>query len=259
MRLSIIIPTLNEAGYLGETLRQARGHAVLAPPEIIVADCRSSDETVAVARQLGVRVVCAEPPPQCRGAALNHGAAFANGDVLLFLDADTRVPPGYDAAIAECLHDPEVVGGAFEFRLDGPGLGLRIVETINRIRYRLWRLYYGDQGIFVRRDIFERVHGYPDRRILEASDFCAALAAHGRLVLLRQPMTTSARRFREGGLCRVFAKDILIWALDLVGGPTEVFGGSYQQSNRGRGLAAGTAANAKGRPLAGSGLPGAQR
>jgi rSAM/selenodomain-associated transferase 2 len=234
MRLSIIIPTLNEAGYLGATVRQAVRHAALGPPEIIVADCGSQDDTVGLARQLGVQVLNADPPPHCRGAALNCGAAHAAGDVLLFLDADTLAPPAYDAAIADALNDPHVIGGAFEFKLDGPGLGLRIIEIINRVRYRLWRQYYGDQGIFVRRAVFERVGGYPERRMLEASDFCAALAPYGKLVLLRQAMKTSARRFMEGGVCRVFAKDILIWALDLIGGPTELFGGSYQENNRRR-------------------------
>src|SRR5262245_44326226 len=199
MQLSIIIPTLNEAAFLGQTIEQARRNAVLGRPEIIVADCGSRDDTLGIASDLGVRIVAQEPLPSCRGAALNRGAAWADGDVLLFLDADTLPPAGYDAAIADCLRDPAVIGGAFEFRLDGSGLGLRIVETINRIRYRLWRLYYGDQGIFVRRELFERVGGYPQRRILEASDFCAALARFGKLVLLRHPMTTSARRFRDGG------------------------------------------------------------
>jgi rSAM/selenodomain-associated transferase 2 len=240
VKLSIVIPTLNEAGYVGETIRQSVRQAVLGPPEIIVADCGSGDDTVEQARQLGVQVVRGEPAPSCRGAALNCGAAHAAGDVLLFLDADTLPPPGYDAAIHDALDDPHVVGGAFEFQFDDRSLILQIVETINRIRYRLWRQYYGDQGIFVRRAVFERVGGYPERRVLEASDFCAALGPHGRLVLLRQAMKTSARRFREGGLCRVFAKDILIWALDLIGGPTEFFGGSYQENNRRR--AAGVAA-----------------
>jgi hypothetical protein len=126
------------------------------------------------------------------------------------------------------------VGGAFEFALDGEEFGLRVVELINRVRYRLWPLYYGDQGIFVRASVFRRVGGYPERRILEASDFCRRLG-RWRLVLVRKYMSTSARRFVEGGIFRVLSHDCRIWLLDLCRLPTEHFGPAYQQDNQRRG------------------------
>ena len=236
MRLSIIIPTLNEAGYLAAAVEQARRRAVLGPPaEIIVADCGSTDGTAELAARLGTRLAGGWPPPGSRAAACNRGAATATGDVLLFLDADTLVPRGYDRAIRQVLRAPAVVGGAFEFALDGPQLGLRLVELINRVRYRLWPLYYGDQGVFARTAAFRSVGGYPERLLLEASGLCRRLSQVGRLVLLRQPMTTSARRFVAGGILRVLAHDARIWLLDLLGLPTERYGPAYQEDNRRRG------------------------
>jgi glycosyltransferase involved in cell wall biosynthesis len=236
MRLSILIPTLNEAAYLPQAVAQARRRAVLGPPhEILVADCDSADGTADLAVRLGTRLVQGQPAPSSRAAALNRAAAAATGDVLLALDADTLVPRGYDAAIRRALRDSHTVGGAFEFALDGTHPGLRVVELINRVRYRLWPLYYGDQGVFVRAAVFRRVGGYPERQLLEASDFCKRLGREGRLVLVRQYMRTSARRFVEGGVFRVLAHDVRIWGLDLLGRPTEQFGPAYQEDNRRRG------------------------
>jgi rSAM/selenodomain-associated transferase 2 len=236
MRLSILIPTLNEARYLPQAVAQVRLQAALRPPhEIIVADCGSSDGTADLAERLGTNLVKRQPPLSSRAAALNRGADAATGDVLLFLDADTLLPRGYDRAIDQALRDPLVLGGAFEFALDGPHLGLRLVEIVNRVRYRLWPLYYGDQGIFVRAAVFRRVGGYPERRLLEASDFCKRVGRVGRLVLVRKYARSSARRFVEGGIYRVLAHDCLIWGLDLLGKPTEQFGPAYQEDNHRRG------------------------
>jgi glycosyltransferase involved in cell wall biosynthesis len=235
VKLSIIIPTLNEARYLGRAVASARRATLGAPPEVIVADCGSVDGTVELAMSLGVCLARDQPSLDSRAAALNHGATQAGGDVLLFLDADSIVPRGYDRAMARALEDPQVVGGAFEFALDGPGFGLRVVEIINRVRYRIWPRYYGDQGLFVRRRVFERLKGFPRRRILEASDFSRALGRRGKVILLGGRMKTSPRRFLDGGIYRVLAQDVLIWWLDLIGRPTEKFATAYQKNNRRRG------------------------
>jgi uncharacterized protein len=236
VNLSIVIPTLNEAGYLPAAVAAVRRRAALGPPhEIIVADCGSADGTAEVAERLGVRVVREAPPPDSRAAALNRGASRASGDVLMFLDADTLVPLAFDRSIRGALRDPQVVGGAFENALDGPGWGLRVIEFINRVRYRIWPRYYGDQGIFVRTAVFRRVGGCPERRILEAPALCRTLARHGRLALIHKPMRTSPRRLLEGGLARVMALYVHIWWRDLLGLPTEPFGPAYQENNRRRG------------------------
>jgi rSAM/selenodomain-associated transferase 2 len=236
MRLSIIIPTLNEAAYLPVAVAQVRARALLGPPhEIIVADCGSADGTPEEAVRLGTQLVQGQPAFASRAAALNHGAASATGEVFLFLDADTLVPRGYDRAIRQALRDPLVLGGAFEFALDGTHVGLRLVELINRVRYRIWPLYYGDQGIFVRAAAFRLVGGYPEQRLLEASDFCKRLRRRGKLVVLPRYMTTSSRRFVEGGVYRVLAHNCWIWLLDTLGLGTQQYGPAYQENNRSRG------------------------
>jgi rSAM/selenodomain-associated transferase 2 len=236
VKLSVIIPTLNEARYLGAAVALVRSRAVLsASHEIIVADCGSADGSAELAARLGVCVVEESPRLASRAAALNAGAARATGDVLLFLDADTQAPRGYDRAIERALRDPLVVGGAFEFALDGPEFGLRLVELLNRIRYRIWPYFYGDQGIFVRAEVFHRLGGYPCRRIMEASDLCRKLNRKGRLVLIHKPIKTSPRRFVDGGVYRVLAHDVRIWLLDLMRLSTEGYGQAYQQENRQRG------------------------
>jgi len=234
--LSIIIPALNEARYLPAVIRSVRDAASLkVSHEIIVSDCGSSDGTLELAMSLGARVVESSPPSGCRAEALNIGAAAAGGDVLLFLDADTILPHGYDESIMSALKDQGTVGGAFEFAMDGDAFGLRLVELINRVRYRIWPRYYGDQGIFVRADVFRVVGGYPSRRIMEASDFCVSLRKKGRLALIRKCAVTSSRRFIEGGVYNVLANDIRIWWLDLIGLQTEHFADAYRDNNRLRG------------------------
>jgi rSAM/selenodomain-associated transferase 2 len=234
--LSILVPTLNEAAQLPRAIAQVRRQAVLEPPhEIIVADCGSVDGTPDLAVQLGARLLQDHPPFASRAAALNRAARAATGDVFLFLDADTQVPRGYDKAVEQALRDPQVVGGAFEFALEGEELSLRLVEIINRVRYRIWPYYYGDQGIFVRAQVFRMVQGYPERRLFEASELCKRLRRRGQLLLVRTYMRTSARRFLDGGIYRVLAHDFRLWFLDLIGRPTESFAAAYQQYNHAQG------------------------
>src|SRR5262249_50958141 len=160
VRLSILIPTLNEARHLSAAVDRARQQAALGPPhEILVADCGSTDGTADLAVRLGARLVQGRPPPSCRASALNRAACAATGDALLSLDANRLAPPGSARAIEQALRKPQVVGGAFEFALDDPRFGLRVVEFINRLRYRLWPHYYGDQGVFVLAAVFRQVGG----------------------------------------------------------------------------------------------------
>lgn len=235
MKLSVVIPTLNEARYLRGAVEALRGNARLgAPHQVVVADCGSDDGTAELAAELGTEVI-GGLHLDCRAAAVNAGAARATGDVLLFLDADSRPPPAYDAAIRRALERPRVVGGAFEIRFDGRGLSLRVVELVDRVRYRIRRSYYGDQGVFVRADAFRRAGGFPPLPILESAELCRRLRRLGRLTLLRPPIVTSARRFVEGGVWRVFLHDVRIWFLHAVGLSTGHYGPAYWEENRRRG------------------------
>lgn len=233
MKLSVIIPTLNEAEFVATAIDSARRMAGGAPVEIIVADCGSADRTVAIARSCEV-LVEKGPMLTSRARACNAGAAAATGDTLLFLHADSRPPPGYDMLIAKALADPANVGGAFEFALDGPERRLRLVEWINRLRYRLRRRYFGDQGIFVRRPVFERLGGFPDESILEDAHFCATLLRSGGMPLVEGRMPTSPRRFYNGGILRTLMFDCLIILGDLVGSPLDAPARFYRRDNLAR-------------------------
>ena len=234
MNLSIIIPTLNEAEYLASTLDRIMQNASLREPhEIIVVDSGSTDETCEIALKLGVKLIRSNNASPGRAYVLNEAAQSATGDVLLFLDADTFVPIGYDQLIEAALFNPKFIGGAFEFALDGPEFGLRVVELINRIRYRIRQRYYGDQGIFVRSDIFQRVGGYPKIGLLEAAHLCKNLKRLGKLKLIRKNMKTSPRRFLDGGIYnyKVLVSDIKIWFLDLIGIRVDRYADSYWKEN----------------------------
>lgn len=235
--ISVIVPTLNEAGTIATTLAQFPPSPDL---ERLVSDCASTDETIVRAAAAGATIVTpplGAPPPDSRARALNLGAKHACGNTLLFLHADTQLPSDWREHIERHLQSPDVIGGAFEFKLDGPGFGLRIVEFINHIRYRLWPNYYGDQAIWVRADAFWAAGGFPDKRLMEDAAFCRHLrTVHPgkRMVLIKRPALTSARRFREGGVWRVFGHDIRLWIRDELGRDNERFASAYQENNRQR-------------------------
>ena len=233
MKFSIIIPTLNEAAYLAETLQQIKSSTSLGEPyEIIVIDSGSYDTTCEIAQKLEVKLLQYKSGSLGKAEALNEAAQSASGDVYLFLDADTLVPEGFDTLIKSALIDPKVVGGAFEFTLDGPDFGLRVVEFINRVRYRIRQRYYGDQGVFVRAEIFLRAGGYPKIALMESTHLCKKLRKLGKLVLINENMKTSPRRFIDRGIYRVLASDIKIWFLDFIGVSVDKYASSYWKENQ---------------------------
>ena len=235
MKLSIIIPALNEASYLPNTIKKAKEHAYSWDSiELIVVDSGSGDGTAEVAKSLGAETLACGNKTNGKAHLLNKGASVAKSDVYLFLDADTILPEGYDVLIEKSLSDPATIGGAFEFKLDGREFGLRVVELLNRVRYRIRQRYYGDQGVFVRAEVFNRVGGYPELRLLESAHLCKVLRTHGTLKLLSREARTSARRFTSGGIYTVLASDIKIWFLDLLGITVDTYAEDYWEENRQR-------------------------
>lgn len=233
MKLSIIIPTCNEKDYLQQTLNAAQNHASGQHGlEILVIDCGSEDGTTDTIRQKSVVVVTNPSLAGRKWASLRLGARLAQGDVFLFVDADTLLPPDYDLAIVQALKNDAVVGGAFEFSFVERSLALSFVTFINRIRYRIRKRFYGDQGIFVRRTAYMLSGGWPERKLLEAAYFCKELQNHGKLALLKPTVRTSARRFIEGGVLKVFLHDVRIWLRDLFGKDVERYGQTYWDHNQ---------------------------
>jgi rSAM/selenodomain-associated transferase 2 len=206
IEISIVIPTLDEATSLAQTLIAARERG---GRELIVADGDSRDATRDVAARLADAVVVA---PRGRAAQMNAGAAVARGDVLLFLHADTHLPLGFADAIAHALDDPAVVGGYFAVALDAPGWRYGLIGRLISGRSRLTGVATGDQAIFVRRPVFEALGGFAPLPLMEDIDLVRRLKRRGRVAALRERVVTSARRWERHGFWRTV---LLMWTLRL--------------------------------------------
>jgi len=204
--ISIVIPTLNEAGVITDTLRRLQPSRT-AGHEVVVSDGGSGDATLAHARPLADRVICGRPG---RAAQMNAGAAAARGDVLLFLHADTVLPPGADVLVQEALSRPGASWGRFDVRLSGRSVLFRAIEAGISWRSRLTGIASGDQAIFVRRETFEDVGGFPDMPLMEDLALSGRLKRHAAPVCLRACVVTSSRRWEERGIVRTV---LLMWRL----------------------------------------------
>jgi rSAM/selenodomain-associated transferase 2 len=185
--------------------------ARLPGAEIVVADGGSEDRTSDVVRRVpSVRFVTAE-----RGRALqmNAGARVASGDVLLFLHADTSLPAGAGAAIADALADDAVVAGRFDVRFANPHWPFRMIAALMNWRSRVTRISTGDQGLFVRRGVFDALGGFPPIPLMEDIEIARRLKRAGRIACLRLRVTTSARKWERDGIARTIA---LMWTLRLL-------------------------------------------
>ncbi len=198
--LSVIIPTLSEAEALPRLLA---GFLRTAPREVIVADGGSRDGTADLARRWGATVVSG---PRGRARQLNAGAAAARGEWLWFLHADAEVPSDWAHQLRGAMTEPRVVGGAFTTWIAAPGLRYRVLDAWGWVRPRLQRSFYGDQGIFVRRDVWTRLGGFADLPACEDVEFSERLRRAGRVVFLPGPLRTSARRWQQRGWWRTVAE-----------------------------------------------------
>ena len=198
--ISIILPVLNEAPMLAGSLS---GLARTPDLEIILVDGGSTDATREVAERFPyVRWVSA---PRGRGAQMNAGARMARGDLFVFLHIDTVLTPEHVAALRRAAQDPRVGAGAFALRLIPPTPFLRFIAWGANWRSRLFRLPYGDQALFVRRDLFFTLGGYSHQRP-EDLDLVIRLRRLTRVRLLTPPIATSGRRWLEHGNLRTTAR-----------------------------------------------------
>jgi rSAM/selenodomain-associated transferase 2 len=208
--ISIIIPTLNESSCLAETLAQLRR---LSPHEILVVDGGSSDGTLEQA-PLADRVLTGA---RGRAAQMNLGAAHATGEILLFLHADCTLEAGSLEAIRRCLANPRVAAGCFRMTVAAPGWLYRMIDAAATARARLTGLIYGDQGLFVRRDLFRAVGGFPELRLMEDVFLSKTLRKHGRVVVVPRRIFVSARRWRRVGIVRQTLRNWSLTALAVAG------------------------------------------
>jgi rSAM/selenodomain-associated transferase 2 len=207
MQLSVVIPALNEAAYIADTLQQlqalrARGH------EVILVDGGSEDDTLQRAAALVDRCLTA---PAGRARQMNAGAAAASGDILWFVHADTRVAPASAQAILATCGKADCWGHC-DVRLSGRQPLLRLVERLMNLRSRVTGIATGDQAMFVTRAWFDRVGGFPEQPLMEDIELSKRLRRIQRPLCLRHKVVTSSRRWEQQGIVRTIG---LMWALRL--------------------------------------------
>ncbi|MCA9046204.1 MAG: TIGR04283 family arsenosugar biosynthesis glycosyltransferase, partial [Planctomycetaceae bacterium] len=205
-------PTLNESSQIAACIQSCRDADC---HEVIVVDAGINDDTISLAGQAD-KVITSD---RGRSRQQNVGASVATGDVLLFLHADCRLPATAVADICEALsRSPQIIAGCFQQRIDNDNWKYRITEWGDLWRVRLLGWMYGDQGIFVRRDVFERVGGFPELDLMEDIAFSKLLSRQGRKVVLASKLTVSARRWEKMGMVWQAVRNwtfVVLWHLGI--------------------------------------------
>jgi rSAM/selenodomain-associated transferase 2 len=215
--ISVVIPTYNEEKALPETLR-----ALFQQPgdyEVIAVDGGSTDRTLAVLSEFEFeRLSPSSPHPsrrllsalKGRASQMNAGALQARGQWLLFLHADTTLPPEAIQRLNEMDLNLTIQAGGFMHQFSGNDWRLKMISFLDNVRCRRSRIIYGDQALFVRRTLFEQLGGFPNQPILEDVAFCERLITETTPVLLSPPVITDARKFLKMGVWRSFLRVLLI-------------------------------------------------
>lgn len=215
MFLSVIIPAINEEECIAAAVKSARRAKNV---EVLVADGGSRDATAPIAENAGAKVLATRTG---RAFQMNAGAQAASGDALLFLHADTRLPPGYEAHVRRILDRPGVAAGAFRLGIRASGVSVRLVEHAANLRSRYLQLPYGDQAIFLGRKQFQAVGGFPELPIMEDFALMKRLSKLGRVVLAPAAVSTSGRRWVRLGIWRATWINQMMVAAYVLGVPPE--------------------------------------
>jgi rSAM/selenodomain-associated transferase 2 len=213
MRISVVVPTLDEADRIGALIEILRRSGF---DEIIISDGVSADNTQEVARAAGAIVVEGQ---RGRGRQLQRGAEAATGDILFFLHADSTPPAEARVLIEQTLAVPGISAGCFRLVFDSRHPLLSWYGAMSRINHDLFT--YGDQGFFIGRPMFDRIGGYTNAPLFEDVDIVRRSRRAGRFIKLAEPMTTSARRFLRSGVVRRQLANAGLVALYKLGVPAE--------------------------------------
>ncbi len=214
--ISIIIPTLNEATSL-ETCVTALGST--RDFELIIVDGGSVDETATIGRGLKATVLTTTA---CRAIQMNAGANVATNEIFLFLHADTILPHDWRDHVQDTLQIPGIALGAFQFALDDQGFKFRLIERLANFRSVFFQMPYGDQALFIKRETFHKVGGFPEISIMEDYAFCRAVRKFGKIETGDSKAITSGRRWRRLGFIKTTFVNQLVIFLYNIGAPHRI-------------------------------------
>jgi rSAM/selenodomain-associated transferase 2 len=237
VKVSVVIPALNEAENIEACLASVATQQ--GPFEIIVADGGSTDGTAEIAG----RYASVVSSKRGRAVQMNTGAHRARGDALLFLHADSTLHPDALTGLRRALENPRTVGGTFTLRFDSDRALLNLYALFTRFKPRYF--HYGDQGIFVRRSVFERLEGFKEMPLMEDVDVLGRLRKSGRVALINLPVTTSARRFLQHGLLRQQLLNFILVVLFMLGVNPRTLARWYRLNRPAASKAAGASMNAR--------------
>ncbi len=205
MKISVVVPVLNEEACLPDLLLRLR-QSVSPTVEVLLVDGGSIDQTLALAQKAGLSVI---QGGRGRARQMNLGAAVASGDVYLFLHADNVLPDGWQQAIKKSLIHP-LCWGRFNVRIQGKSAMLPVIASFMNLRSRLTGIATGDQAMFMTREAFQAVGGFPDQALMEDIEMSKRLSHLSRPVCLASKTTTSGRRWEQRG---VWTTILLMWRL----------------------------------------------
>ena len=216
MKVSIIVPTLNEELVLENTLTHIQQ---LSPHELIVSDGGSNDYTYRIADRFSHRVITGSAG---RALQMNAGANEATGDLLLFLHADSRIEPESYRKMLEYMKNPKWIGGAFTLCIESGKWSLKLIALLANIRSKYFGVAYGDQGFFVRKEVFKDMNGFSPIPICEDLDFYYRLRKKGSVILLKEKAHTSPRRWINEGIFFTTVRNFIIAVLFGLGFPPHI-------------------------------------
>lgn len=206
MTVSIIVPILNESAQLNDLLEHLRAYE-RSGCEIIFVDGGSRDQSFEQVQARGFSVFRSN---KGRALQMNTGAQLATKNILLFLHADTRLPENADRIIEHALEDKRAQWGRFNVEITGQAFMFKIVAWFMNHRSRLSSIVTGDQAIFIRRDLFEKLGGFPVQALMEDIEFSKRLKSISKAIALRENVLTSGRRWEQKGIWRTI---FLMWSL----------------------------------------------
>ncbi len=222
---SVIIPTLNEAGVIGSCISGIK--TVGSDVEVIVADGGSCDETTEIAKRLGAKVICTAP---CRGLQCNRGAQIASGDIFIFLHADTILPIDAFDKLNEIFNSKDIEIGNFRIKFDYKHWFLQLLSFLSRFDSGFFR--YGDQGIIIRKSLFDYLGGFREWKLFEDMALIREARRLTRIHRFPISVTTSARRFISNGIIRQQLINIYYAIQYMIGMPPQRLAEKYYKRKR---------------------------